>query len=224
VFGERDELGRHQAARLVVLVGEKLLHVGLLLVLHALKEVFGLLLGQVAQNVGGLVGRHVFEDVGGALLLHVADDARLVFGVHLLQSLGGRLVVERLDDLRAVVARERLGEPRDFDGVEARQFVARAFELDGRGVGREVAHVGPVDDLDGAVGADEVVRGQTPPEAGERHVRAGDDPLAARLDELHVVDAHDALAVHVDELLVEHVAREEHLAVAPREAAHVEDV
>ncbi len=174
--------------------------------LHAFEQVFGLLLGEVAQNVRRLVGRHVFEDVGGALLLHVADDARLVFGVHLFQSLGGRLVVEGLDDLGAVVAREGLGEARDLDGVEAREFVARGLQLDGRGVGGQVPYVGPVDDLDGAVGADEVVRGETAPEPRERHVGAGDEPLAARLDKLHVVDAHDALAVHVDELLVEHVA------------------
>src|SRR5205085_3484167 len=108
--------------------------------------------------------------------------------------------------------------------MEACELVARRLQLHRRGGGRQIPNVGPIYDLDWSGRADEVLREQTPPKARERHVSARHPPLAAHLEELHVVDAHDALAVNVNQLLVEHIAHKENLALAPRELAQLEYV
>jgi hypothetical protein len=108
--------------------------------------------------------------------------------------------------------------------VEARELVARGLQLHGGGVGRQVTDVRPVDDLDGPAHARDAGGREPAPQSLKAHVRAGHAQVAAGVDELHVVDAHDALAVHVDELLVQHVSRQQHLALAPREGAQVKHV
>ena len=62
-------------------------------------------------------------------------------------------------------------------------------------------------------------------ERGRAHVRSGDAPAAGieRIRcQFHVVHAHDAPPADVDDLLVEHVAGDEDLAVAPLEGAKIE--
>ena len=75
-------------------------------------------------------------------------NVRLTFGGHLFEGLGSGFIVERFDDFRAVMIRESFGQPRDLDRMQARQFVARRFQLDRRCVSRQIADVGPVDDFD----------------------------------------------------------------------------
>src|SRR5881227_442316 len=108
--------------------------------------------------------------------------------------------------------------------MEACELVARRLQLHRCGGGRQIPNVGPIYDLDWSGRADEVLREETPPKARKRHVSARHPPLASHLEELHVVDAHDALSVNVNQLLVEHVAHQEHFALAPRELAQVEYV
>ena len=106
--------------------------------------------GQRTVRYGGNTACVEVRDSGGALLVHFLEDPRLRLGRHLLERVGRRLVVEALDNFRSMNGRQRLRELSDLDRMQPRELILRRLELhgDGRGVGREISDVGPIEDLD----------------------------------------------------------------------------
>jgi len=107
--------------------------------------------------------------------------------------------------------------------MQTRQFSARRFQLHRGGVGGQVTDVSPIDHFDGFAAAHEGRR-EPAPQTGQANVGAGHAPIVRSFDNLHVVHAHDPLAVDIDQLLVEHVTREQHLALTSHERPQVKHV
>src|SRR6185369_6444865 len=102
-------------------------------------------------------------------------------------------------------------------GVQARELITGGFQLDRRGVSRQVSDVSPVEYFDGFLAADEAGRCESSPQTLKTHVGAGHAPITGGLDNLHIVDANYPFAVNVDELFVEHVARQQHFTLTTHE-------
>src|SRR5437764_5933881 len=107
--------------------------------------------------------------------------------------------------------------------MQPRELAARRFQLDRRSVSREISNVSPIDHFDSPTAAQKWRR-QPSPQSNQAHIRAGYAPFICRFDDLHIVDAHYAFAIDVDQLLVEHVASEQHFPIASREGSQIENI
>src|ERR1041385_6821742 len=98
------------------------------------------------------------------------------------------------------------------------------FQLYGyrRSVCGEVADVGPVDDLDGAVAAVESFGHQAADKSLQTHVGTGHTPAVADLDYLNVIYTNDAFSVDVYQLIIQHIFFKQNLAFAAGERTKVE--
>ena len=120
--------------------------------------------------------------------------------------------------------RERLRESRDLNRMQTRQFIAGRLQLNRSCISREITDVSPVDDFHRLSGAYQTGWRESPPKSLQTYVCSRHSPLAGRFNDLHIVDSHDSLAIDIDQLLVEHVASEQHLTFAPHKGTQVENV
>jgi hypothetical protein len=108
--------------------------------------------------------------------------------------------------------------------VKTREFVARRFQLNGGRIGREISDVGPIEHFDSFLCPCKAGGRESSPESLEAHVSTGHAPVARRLNDLNIVDAHYSFAINIDELFVEHVASKQDFAFATHERSQIENV
>src|ERR1700754_263974 len=108
--------------------------------------------------------------------------------------------------------------------MQAREFVARRFQLHRGGVGSEITDSGPIKYFNRSSRSSTTGGGQTSPQSLKTHVSTGHAPLASGFNDLHVIDAHHAFAVDVDQLFIEHIAREQHFAFSSDKGAKIDNV
>ena len=83
--------------------------------------------------------------------------------------------------------------------MQARELVLGRFQLhgDGRRIGREIANIGPIDHLDGAIASKKPLRHEPPNETLQTDVGTGHTPDVTCFYELDVINANNALSVDV---------------------------
>src|SRR6185369_16106640 len=128
------------------------------------------------------------------------------------------------DHFQAVLIREGFRESRDLDRMKAREFIAGRFQLDCRCVSGEITNISPVEHFDRFFCSCKTGGSESSPQSLKTYVSAGHTPVAGSFDDLNVIYTHHAFAVDVDQLLIEHVAGEQHFTLAPDERAQVENV
>src|ERR687897_52557 len=92
---------------------------------------------------------------------------------HLFERFGRGFVVERLNHFRSMMIRERFGEARDLDRMQAREFVTRRLQLHGRSIRSEITDVGPVEYFDRFSCAGESGRCKSSPKSLKTDVSSG---------------------------------------------------
>jgi hypothetical protein len=218
--GDGRDLGRHDPARRLLLVAEKLADLSRLLHAHEPKEGLGLVVRQVADDVSGVVGVHDLEDVRGPLAVEVLDDVRLQLVLEFRDRLGRLVVVKVFEDLGPLRRRQLLEDVRHVGGVQLVETLVRHRQRHAAEVALEEVDVIPRDEVfrdlgpeqlrDGVRGALER-RSDPTQEAAQSHFGPKQAHLTLRLREFEVVHADDLHALGVDDLLVEQIAVEQDL-------------
>src|SRR6185369_10140140 len=88
----------------------------------------------------------------------------------------------------------------------------------------EITNVSPIEHFDRFFCSCKTGRSESSPQPLQTYISARHAPLAGSLDDLNVIHTHHAFAVNVNQLLIEHVAREQHFTLPAHEGTQVENV
>ena len=219
---EPQELGVHHSARGVLVIGEQLLDDARVGRIHRRENLGGLLLGQLGEQLSRVVGLHLFDDVGGFRGLDHAQQLALQARLRLFQSIGGELDRQIAEEHRALAAIEVLEDLGEIARVHFRHRAPGQIEPHLRGTGSERLHVLPGNELLLAQvqrvrphrfeqRVDRGLPAHPAHQSAESNVDVRHAQLAARAQQMEIVDALDLGVVGVDDLPVEHVLRERDL-------------
>ena len=223
------ELGRHDAAGRVLVVGHELLDFLRLVLLHQAEDLLAALVREVRHQVRRLVRIHLLEDVGRAGGLQVFEDVDLGLGFHLADGVGRGLVVEGGDHADPVVAAELVDDRRQVCRVELGQALVGDAQLHAGDRSLDRIDVLPVDVPLRNLAVETAGDGPPRPldaepaqQAGGSDVHGDQMQRAFDLVEPEVVDADHLAAVDVDDLAVHQVPLEADLVGPLMELADVD--
>jgi len=116
------KLSCHESAGGVIGVRQQFGHVELLVILHAVEQIFCLGFRQIASTSAASSGDMCSRMSAARSSSMSADNLSLTFGGHFFKRFGGRFIVERFHNIGAVLVGESLSQARDFDRMQASQF------------------------------------------------------------------------------------------------------
>ena len=220
---QAQEVGAHQAAGRLGVVGQQRADLPLLRLGQQAEDGQAPLLVELGDEVGGVVGGHRPEDLGGLGVGAVLDELDLVPGVELLEHVRLELAVlaDRLDDLLALLVGGGLHQVGDLGRVEPGQLPVGDAEVGGGHMGHERLDVGPVHHGAGPDVAAQAPGEQAADQGSPRRVDPHHLPGPVDEGQLDLVGLDQAAADEVDQVPGLQVLGEQQLARTPLEPTQV---